>query len=60
MTKRPLTASQAKRYFGFMIISTGVDLAEVERIQAALEDPRIGRRFRDRLFTEKEIAYCEK
>jgi len=43
-----------------MIISTGVDLAEVERIQAALEDPRIGRRFRDRVFTDKEIAYCEK
>jgi holo-[acyl-carrier protein] synthase len=43
-----------------MIISTGIDLAEVERIQAALEDPRIGRRFRDRVFTEKEIAYCEK
>jgi len=60
MTKRPLTASQAKRYFEIMIISTGVDLAEVDRIQAALEDPRIGRRFRDRVFTEKEIAYCEK
>jgi len=43
-----------------MIIGTGVDLAEVDRIQAALEDPRIGRRFRDRVFTEKEIAYCEK
>ena len=43
-----------------MIISTGVDLAEVDRIQAALEDPRIGRRFRDRVFTDKEIAYCEK
>jgi holo-[acyl-carrier protein] synthase len=43
-----------------MIIGTGVDLAEVNRIQAALEDPRIGRRFRDRVFTEKEIAYCEK
>jgi len=43
-----------------MIISTGVDLAEVDRIQAALEHPRIGRRFRDRVFTEKEIAYCEK
>ncbi|HEX2929876.1 MAG TPA: holo-ACP synthase [Candidatus Binatia bacterium] len=42
-----------------MIISTGVDLAEVDRIQAALEDPRIGRRFRARVFTEKEIAYCE-
>jgi holo-[acyl-carrier protein] synthase len=43
-----------------MIIGTGVDLAEVDRIRAALEDPRIGRRFRDRVFTEKEIAYCEK
>jgi holo-[acyl-carrier protein] synthase len=43
-----------------MIIGTGVDLAEVDRIRAALEDPCIGRRFRDRVFTEKEIAYCEK
>jgi holo-[acyl-carrier protein] synthase len=43
-----------------MIIGTGVDLAEVDRIRAALEDSRIGRRFRDRVFTEKEIAYCEK
>ena len=42
-----------------MIISSGVDLAEVSRIEAALEDPRIGRRFRARVFTEKEIAYCE-
>ena len=43
-----------------MIISTGVDLAEVNRIQAALEDPRIGARFRERVFTVKEIEYCEK
>jgi holo-[acyl-carrier protein] synthase len=43
-----------------MIISSGVDLAEVDRIEAALEDPRTGRRFRQRVFTEKEIAYCEK
>jgi holo-[acyl-carrier protein] synthase len=43
-----------------MIISTGVDLAEVDRIQAALEHQRTGRRFRARVFTEKEIAYCEK
>jgi holo-[acyl-carrier protein] synthase len=42
-----------------MIISTGVDLAEVVRIRGALEDPRIGRRFRDRVFTDTEIAYCE-
>ena len=43
-----------------MIISTGVDLAEVKRIQAALEDSRIGARFRARVFTPKEIEYCEK
>ncbi len=42
-----------------MIISTGVDLAEVERIRAALENPRIGKRFRERVYTESEIAYCE-
>ncbi len=43
-----------------MIISTGVDLAEVDRIQAAIENPKTGRRFRDRVFTAGEIAYCEK
>jgi holo-[acyl-carrier protein] synthase len=43
-----------------MIIGTGVDLAEVDRIQSALEHPRTGWRFRERVFTEKEIAYCEK
>ena len=44
----------------FMVLSTGVDLVEVERIQKALEDSRIGMRFRDRVFTAKEIQYCEK
>ena len=43
-----------------MIISAGVDLAEVDRIQAAIEHPRIGARFRNRVFTASEIAYCEK
>jgi len=43
-----------------MIINVGVDLAEVERIRKALEDPRTGKRFRQRVFTEKEIQYCEK
>src|SRR6266702_4700935 len=43
-----------------MIISAGVDLVEVERIQQALEDSRNGRRCRERVFTEKEILYCEK
>jgi holo-[acyl-carrier protein] synthase len=43
-----------------MIVSVGVDLIEVERIQRALEDPQIGKRFRNRVFTEREILYCEK
>jgi len=42
-----------------MIISVGVDLVEVTRIQRALEDPKIGRRFCGRVYTEKEIEYCE-
>jgi holo-[acyl-carrier protein] synthase len=42
-----------------MIVSVGVDMVEVERIRQALEDSRIGRRFRERVFTQKEIQYCE-
>jgi len=43
-----------------MILSVGVDLVEVQRIQRALEDSRIGKRFRERVFTAGEIDYCEK
>ena len=43
-----------------MIIAIGNDLAEVARIRAALENPRTGARFRDRVFTEGEQAYCER
>jgi len=42
-----------------MIISAGVDLIEVKRIRAALEDESTGKRFRDRVYTPAEIAYCE-
>ena len=41
-----------------MILGTGVDLAEVPRIQASIE--RFGKRFRDRIFTAAEIAYVER
>lgn len=41
-----------------MVISVGVDIVEVERIRAALENPRTGERFRERVFTPGEIAYC--
>ena len=43
-----------------MIVSVGVDMVEVERIRRALEDVRIGRRLRDRVYTEKEVRYCER
>lgn len=38
-----------------MIVGTGVDLAEVERIRAAIE--RYGARFLERIYTPGEIAY---
>jgi holo-[acyl-carrier protein] synthase len=41
-----------------MIVGTGVDLAEVDRIKAAAE--RYGRRFLERIFTDAEIAYVER
>ncbi len=43
-----------------MIVAIGTDLTEVERIRAALDNPRSGRRFRDRVFTLGEQAYCER
>jgi holo-[acyl-carrier protein] synthase len=43
-----------------MIVSVGVDMIEVARIQRALEDSVIGKRFRVRGYTPGEIAYCEK
>ncbi|MBZ5591750.1 MAG: holo-[acyl-carrier-protein] synthase [Acidobacteriia bacterium] len=41
-----------------MILGTGVDLAEVDRIRAAIG--RYGRRFIDRIYTPAEIAYVER
>ena len=38
-----------------MIVGLGVDIAEVDRIAAAIE--RHGRRFLERVFTPAEIAY---
>ncbi|MBI2360197.1 MAG: holo-ACP synthase [Deltaproteobacteria bacterium] len=42
-----------------MIAGVGVDLVEVARVKSALENPKSGDRFRSRVFTEKEIEYCE-
>ncbi len=40
-----------------MIVGTGIDIAEVPRIAAAIE--KHGQRFLRRVFTENEIRYCE-
>lgn len=42
------------------IVGTGVDVCEVGRMQAALEEPRTGARFTARVFTAGEQQYCEK
>ncbi len=41
-----------------MIVGTGIDVAEVARVRRAVE--RFGRRFLERVFTAREIAYCER
>jgi holo-[acyl-carrier protein] synthase len=41
-----------------VIVGTGVDLCEVGRIQDAIR--RHGRRFVERIFTSREIAYAER
>src|SRR5512133_1164712 len=40
-----------------MIVGTGIDLAEVPRLAAAID--RFGDRFLRRIFTPDEIRYCE-
>ena len=40
-----------------MIVGTGIDIAEVDRIAASIE--RFGTRFLERVFTAAEIRYCE-
>jgi holo-[acyl-carrier protein] synthase len=39
-----------------MIYGIGIDIVKIERMKHAVE--RWGKRFLDRVFTEKEIAYC--
>ena len=43
---------------GRLIVGLGVDIAEVERIKAAIE--RHGKTFLGRVFTPQEIAYCDR
>jgi holo-[acyl-carrier protein] synthase len=39
-----------------MIVGTGIDLIEIERIQQSVD--RFGNRFLDRIYTPAEKAYC--
>ena len=41
------------------IIGTGVDAVAISRLRAALDHPRTGGRFRARVFTPGEQAYCD-
>ncbi|MBI3279169.1 MAG: holo-ACP synthase [Acidobacteria bacterium] len=41
-----------------MILGAGIDLAEVDRIRASFA--RYGDRFRDRVYTAREVAYVER
>jgi len=43
---------------GHVIVGLGVDIAEVDRIRAAIE--RHGPAFLERVFTPSEIDYCER
>ena len=41
-----------------MILGTGVDMCEVDRIRESVE--RFGERFLKRVFTEGEVQYCDR
>ena len=41
-----------------MIVGLGIDISEIDRIEAAIL--RHGRAFLERVFTPKEIEYCER
>jgi holo-[acyl-carrier protein] synthase len=40
-----------------MIVGLGIDMAEVDRIEAAIR--RYGERFLRRVYTEAEVSYCQ-
>ena len=59
--RRPLRhrhLPHVRRVLMAMVVGIGVDVCEVARMQRALEAPP-GARFRDRVFTAAEQAYCE-
>ncbi len=42
-----------------MKICCGTDIIEIERIKKSIEDEKIGRAFVERVYTQKEVEYCE-
>ncbi|MCI8759892.1 MAG: holo-ACP synthase [Clostridia bacterium] len=42
-----------------MKICCGTDIIEIERMKENIEDSIIGKAFVQRIYTQKEIAYCE-
>ena len=40
-----------------MKLTCGIDIIEIERVKNSIE--KLGTKFLNRVFTEKEIAYCE-
>lgn len=45
-------------YLVTMIVGSGIDLTEIDRIQRSIE--RFGARFLDRVYTKAEQAYCQR
>ncbi len=42
-----------------MRICCGTDIIEIERIKESIEDKKMGKAFIERVYTSKEIEYCE-
>lgn len=42
-----------------MKICCGTDIIEIERIRESIEDSKIGKVFIEKIYTQKEIEYCE-
>lgn len=42
-----------------MKICCGTDIIEIERIKKSIEDEKMGKAFIERVYTQKEIEYCE-
>lgn len=42
-----------------MKICCGTDIIEIERIKKNIEDEKVGKAFVERVYTKKEIEYCE-